>query len=256
MRLVDVHSHIHFCDFDKDRELILSRAKDIGVIAIITSTLRFSEILRALDIIEQHPNLVFLSVGLDPAILDPMEMKKVMEFIEQFPDELVAIGEVGLDYFLIRSSILREVQRQNFVKWVILASKLDLPLVIHSRRAGRIVVNILSRLNYSKIILHAFDGSVDDVQRARKLGMYFSIPPSVVYSKQKQRLVRCLDLDEILLESDAPLLGPIRGLRNEPSNIVKVVEKIAEIKDISVCDVAEATIRNVKALFGNRLPLG
>ena len=253
MKLVDVHSHIHFPDFDNDRDLVLNRARAVGVVAIITSTLRYIEIFKALKIVEKHPNFVFLSIGLDPMIFDPLEIRRVMEFIRSNSEALVAIGEVGFDYFLVRSNVLREVQKQNFIEWIALASELDLPVVVHSRRAGKVAVNILSKLNYPRVILHAFDGSVDDIQKAKKLGVYFSIPPSLTYSKQKQRLVELLDLDEILLESDAPLLGPLRGLRNEPSNITRVVKEIAKIKEESVFEVASTILRNVKMLFGDKL---
>jgi len=255
MKLVDVHSHIHLHVFDKDREVVLSRARDVGVVAIITSTLSYLEIPKALSVVERYPGFVFLSVGLDPTIFDPLEIQRVVSFIEQFKEKLVAVGEVGLDYALVKRSVLREVQRQNFVRWTKLAEKLDLPLVVHSRRAGKKVVEVLLELGYSRVVLHAFDGDVGDAQVAEEFGMYFSIPPSVLYSKQKQRLVDKVSIERILLESDAPLLGPIRSLRNEPSNIVKVVDKIAEIKNVSVSEVARVTTKNAKELFGPRLPL-
>lgn len=255
MKLIDIHSHIHFQDFDKDRELVLERAKRVGIIAIITSTLRYSEIPKALHIVEKHPNFVFLSIGLDPKVFDPMEVKNVMKIAEQFKDRLVAIGEVGLDFISVRSNILREVQRQNLIMWIKLAIKLDLPLIIHSRHAGKKVVNILLRLGYPKVILHAFDGNVEDARKAKELGAYFSIPPSITYSKQKQQLVEKIDLERILLESDAPLLSPIKCLRNEPSNIVKTVERIAKIKEISVSEVARITTQNARTLFKLNLPL-
>lgn len=255
MKLVDVHSHIHLQVFDKDRELVLSKARGVGVVAVITSTLRYSEIPEALRIIQRYPRFVFLSVGLDPMIFDPLEIQRVMEFIEQSKDILIAIGEVGLDYALVKRTVLREVQKQNLIRWIKLAEELNLPLIIHSRHAGKIAVKVLLELGYPKVVLHAFDGDIKDAQIAEELGLYFSIPPSVLYSKQKQQLVSKVNLERILLESDAPLLGPARNLRNEPSNIVKVVGKIAEIKDVSISEVARVTTNNAKALLGRKLPL-
>lgn len=136
---------------------------------------------------------------------------------------------------------------QTFVE---LSVALDLPLNVHSRSAGRHVVNFLLDNNASQVQLHAFDGKFSAAQPALEAGYFFSIPPSVIRSRQKQKLVKQLPLSCLLVESDSPVLGPVVGQRNEPGNIFYAIQAIARIKNISEKAVIAAVSENCRRLYG------
>ncbi len=251
--VIDVHCHLTDNSFINDLEEVIARAKRAGVICIITSIIRAREIPRAEEIVRKYRGYVYLSVGCDPTVFDYREVEELMSYVERKLPEVIAIGEVGLDYFLVRDHILREVQKSNFIKWIELANRVDRPLVIHSRSAGKYAIEILIGRAKVPVVMHAYDGGVSHAEKAAEKGFYFSIPPTVVTSDQKQKLVKVLPLENLLLESDAPVLSPKRGVRNEPANIAITVRKIAEIKGISVDKVIEVTTENARRIFRLRL---
>jgi Mg-dependent DNase len=124
-----------------------------------------------------------------------------------------------------------------------------MPIVVHSRSAGKYAIKILTEEGAKRVIMHAFDGSVGYAIEGVKKGFYFSIPPSIVRSEQKQKMAKHLPLDKILLESDAPVLGPTKDIINTPSNIVISAAKIAEIKKIPINEVINATTKNAQEIF-------
>ncbi|RLE78058.1 MAG: hypothetical protein DRJ56_00885 [Thermoprotei archaeon] len=249
MELIDVHCHVHSSDFDADRAAVLARARESGVVAIITSTLRYGEIGRALQLAEEYRGYVYVSVGLDPTVFDPAEASRVASFIEEHADRIVAVGEVGLDFLRVTSPVLRSLQVQNLLRWARLADGCDLPLVVHSRRAGRWAIRALVSAGCSRVIMHAFDGSLRDALAGERAGFLFSVPPSVLTSRRKQELVRALELESLLLESDAPALGPTRGERNEPANVARAAACISRLKGVELEEVAKVTTRNAKSIL-------
>ena len=257
LRLVDAHCHLHEEAFDADREAVIERARRAGVVAMLTSSLNLAEAEKALELARAHEGVVFACLGFDPTLEDERELAAVMEFVRQHADEeaVVAVGEVGLDYYWVREQAAREAQVERFRVWIRLAEELGLPLVVHSRSAGKYVIQVLLQEGYDRVLMHAFDGGVGwALKGAQEGGFYFSIPTSVVRSRQKQKLAKRLPLEHLLVETDAPVLAPVRGERNEPANLPVAVEAVAELKGLSVEEVAEATYENAKELFGLRLP--
>jgi TatD DNase family protein len=137
---------------------------------------------------------------------------------------------------------------------VALSLELDLPLNIHSRSAGRATIDLLIERGAKRALLHAFDGKASTALPGVEAGYFFSVPPSIVRSRQKQKLVKRLPLESILLETDSPVLGPEPGERNEPRNVAVSLRAIAEIKEIPERAVAEAVRENARRLFGDRAP--
>jgi TatD DNase family protein len=133
----------------------------------------------------------------------------------------------------------RERQVKIFRFWVKVASELKLPLVVHSRSAGKYAIEVLSEEGYDRVLMHAFDGSSGWALKGVSRGFMFSIPPSVMRSQQKVKLVKSIPLEHLMIESDAPVLGPELGKRNEPSNVVVSATKIAEIKRIDLNETCE-----------------
>ena len=250
MRLIDAHCHLEDEAFDADREAVIKRALEAGVVAMLTSSLDQEDALKALEISRAHQGVVFLCLGFDPTIDDEDELEAVMKLAGELKHDIVAIGEVGLDFYWVRSGEGKRKQEERFRRWIRLAEELGLPLVVHSRSAGKYAVQILLEEGYDRVLMHAFDGRVGWALRgAREGGFYFSIPTSIVRSQQKKKLAKALPLENLLVETDSPVLGPEVGVRNEPANLPKAVEAIAAIKGLEVEEVAEATFRNALELF-------
>jgi len=246
-RFIDVHCHLHDEVFDHDRDEVVRRSLDSGVETIITSTLSLRELGKALDIARKY-DCVRVSAGFDPLNLSTLDAEEVASEIKRLRDKIVAIGEVGLDFFSVKGEE-REKQVKIFRFWVKVASELNLPLVVHSRSAGKYAIEVLIEEGYDKVLMHAFDGSSGWALKGVSRGFMFSIPPSVMRSQQKVKLVKSIPLEHLMVESDAPVLGLEPGKRNEPSNVVVSATKIAEIKKIDVEEAYEVLYTSSKSFF-------
>ena len=146
-----------------------------------------------------------------------------------------------------------DLQESIFTMFVDLSIELGLPLNVHSRSAGRQVIEVLLSRGAKQVQLHAFDGKFGTAVKAGEAGFFFSIPPSVVHSRQKQKLVKSLPLSCLMVESDSPVLGPQAGERNEPANSRIAVEAIAQLKGETVQTVAEKVFKNSCRLYGKSI---
>ncbi len=248
-KIVDVHAHL--CDpvFDEDRAEVLARARAAGVVGIVAVGEDLADARRNLELAEIYPMLL-PAAGLYPTVLDMDQADEMAGFIRENRERLAAIGEVGLDHWIVKEESERALQREIFGRFVDLASELDMPLNVHARSAGRRAVDFLLERGARKVLMHAFDGKAAAALPALEAGYFFSIPTSVVRSRQKQKLVKRLPLSSMMLETDSPVLGPTPDIRNEPANIVIAAETIAEIKDIHVDEVLETVFDNAQRLFG------
>ncbi len=175
-----------------------------------------------------------------------------------------ALPDVGAQVTLHIHTIVREDaitlygflspgEREVFERLIDLSLELGLPLNVHSRSAGREVIGLLLARGARRVQMHAFDGRATTALPAVEAGFYFSVPPSVVHSQQKRKLVRALPLDRLLLETDSPVLGPVPGARNEPANVLAAAGEIASIKGLATEEVLIAAYRNTRALYGEAL---
>lgn len=248
--LVDVHAHICDADFDGDRSAILAKAASAGIGAIVAVGENLEDAERNLQLAEQYPMLK-PAAGLYPTHLDLDRAAEMVDFIRQNKDRLVAIGEVGLDYWVIKEASDKARQREIFKTFIALSNQLGLPLNIHSRSAGHHAINMLLENSARQAHLHAFDGKASRALPAVEAGYFFSIPPSVIRSRQKQKLVKQLPLTCLLVESDSPVLGPDPQKRNEPANLTVAISSIAKIKAVAPEAVREATSANAIQLYGS-----
>ncbi len=251
--LIDTHTHL--CDpaFDGDLAAVLGRARAAGVGAIVAVSEGLADAEKNLRLAAEHSAMLRPAAGLFPTRLDLDEAGLVADLVRRAPERWFAIGEVGLDYWKVQDEAGRELQREIFRGFIDLAIELDLPVNVHSRSAGRPTIDLLLGCGASRVHLHAFDGRAAKAEPAIEAGFYFSVPPSIVRSPQKQKLVRRLPLAVLMLETDSPVLGPDPERRNEPANVVLSARAIAELKGISEEEVAAATTENALALYGRRL---
>ena len=248
--LTDCHAHLCDGSFEPDLEEVLGRARDAGVEGAVAVGETRADAERNLELAERHAGFVRPTAGLYPTHLDAAEAERVADLIRRERSRLAAIGEVGLDRWKVRDEGDLALQREIFALFIDLSLEVDLPLNVHSRSAGRHAIEVLRERGAKRVQLHAFDGRAARAEPAVEAGYFFSVPPSVVRSPQKQKLVRRLPLSCLLLETDSPVLGPVRDQRNEPANVVVSLKAIAELKGIAEGDVAEAVRENTLRLYG------
>jgi len=248
MELIDAHAHLNAEAFDDDLPAVLAAAESAGVRAILAVSETVAGAQLNLELAGRYP-IIRPCAGLHPTVVDLEAAEAMVELIRANRDGLAAIGEVGLDYWIVQEPEQQEIQRQIFRRFIDLSNELELPLNVHSRSAGRHTIAFLREHGAKRVLLHAFDGKASAALAGVELGYYFSIPPSIVRSVQKQKLVRHLPLDRLLLESDAPVLGPEPTARNEPKNVRLACEAIAQIKALPVAEVARVTTENARRLF-------
>ncbi|MGD2270452.1 MAG: TatD family hydrolase [Desulfobacterales bacterium] len=249
-KIIDTHTHLSDPVFDNDRDEVIQRAQAAGVAAILLVSENMSDVLRNLELAARY-SMLLPAAGLYPDCLDVQQAEEMCLFIRNYRDKLAAIGEVGLDFWVVKSESQREIQREIFKHFIGLSREVDLPLNVHSRSAGRHVIALLLENGARKVQLHAFDGKAASALPAAEAGFFFSIPPSVLRSTQKQKLVKRLPLSSLLIETDSPVLGPSPGDRNEPANGVIVVDAIAEIKGIPKTEVLRHVYQNTLSLYGD-----
>ena len=246
--MIDVHCHLTAREFEGKLDSLVKEAAEAGVEIMITSGLGYEDSLKALKISDNRR--IYPSLGIAPYKLSGYE--KVLQLIEKERSRIVGVGEIGLDYWRGDRS-QRSLQQRVFEEFIDLAKSLDLPIIVHSRSAGRYALEILFRRKAERVVMHAFDGRVSYAVRAARRGFMFSIPPSVARSSQKQKLVKRLPLDSLLLESDAPVLAPERGQVNHPKNVRISAEWISRLKSLSFQKVVDRTTSNALEIFELRV---
>ena len=270
MMFIDSHAHITAKDFDRDRDEVISRARDAGVDVIVNPGTNVADSRRAVELADQYPN-VYACVGVHPheaTSADDAALREIEE-LSRHP-RVVGIGEIGLDYHYDFSP--REVQEEVFRKQLELAVRRNLPVVIHTREATRetmtIVEEILtahpdwrrqmatpySRYPAPKGVFHCFPGDAALAWQVINLGFYVSLPGIVTFKNPGTAagVAEGVSTEHLLLETDSPYLAPVphRGKRNEPANLPLIAGKIAEIQHLSAADIARATNYNILKLFG------
>jgi len=248
-RLVDAHAHICDSGFDEDRAEVLERARRSGVAAIIAVGENLSDARKNIELARKYPVLK-PAAGLYPADSDLNRADEMADFIRHNRSILAAIGEVGLDYWVAKEDTEKARQREVLKIFIELSKELNLPLNVHSRSAGHHAIALLLEKNAVRVQMHAFDGKASAALPAVEAGYFFSIPPSVVRSRQKQKLVKQLPLSCLLIETDSPVLGPTPDERNEPANIWHSIKAIAALKDIPEEEIIATIAENTERLYG------
>jgi len=248
-KYVDAHCHLDDRSFDNDRDDVVGRARDV---LILCASQEPSSSSKVLSLAERYPN-VRACLGLHPEFvpnLTDREIEDEVDFIGRSADRIVAISEIGLDYHWIRDEVQINRTREVFRTMLDLAARLRLPIIVHSRDAAGDVLRAVSQFK-GPVILHSFPGSREEIEVAISRGHYLSVAPSIYRSEQKQELVQIAPIEQLLTETDAPVLGIDRKERNEPIGVIKVVAKIAELKGEDDQCIREALMKNFRKIFPN-----
>ncbi|MBS7610287.1 TatD family hydrolase [Candidatus Bathyarchaeota archaeon] len=244
LSLIDTHAHL---DEVSDLPMVLERARDVGIIAIIAVGSDIVSNRRVLELAEAYRGYVFPALGMHPWGLENHN-NDWEEFLRKNIERSVAIGEVGLDY---RIPLNRDRQLHVFSRLVEIAKSYDKPLIIHSRAAWKDALEIVKGLGAKKAVFHWYSGPVKVLRDILALGYFISATPAAEYSQGHRRALRNTPLERILLETDSPVR--YRGIESEPSDLRRVLSALAEIKGIDAFAVASATTENALRLFGLRL---
>ena len=251
--MIDTHCHIDFEDFDDDREEVIKRAKD-KLDHVIVSGYSNTSNMEVLKLSKDYEGFIYPTFGFHPVSSQNAaeeDLKIAHKNIETYLDDILAIGEVGMDYYYVTDKALRERQQEIFRSFLELANEYKVPIVMHVRDCEKKAVNIIE--DYDDIpyfVFHCYGGSLKTAKRImNRDNSYMSFSTMLCYSKHHQDLIEKIDLDYVLTETDSPYLAMTKEERNEPVNVVKAVHKIAEIKNMDVSTVDEITTNNAHKIF-------
>ncbi|MFA4843098.1 MAG: TatD family hydrolase [Candidatus Omnitrophota bacterium] len=248
---IDTHCHLDFPEFNPDRDEVIRRAEEAGITSIVNIGSSLEGSRESLALARKY-KLIFAAVGIHPHEADVAQDEAVSD-LRTFAreDKVVAIGEIGLDYFKNYSD--PKNQRALFIKLLNLAKELDLPVVIHSRSAQGDTLKILKEENIAKAVMHCFSADEVFLKSCLDLGFFISFTCNVTYKKAEnlRELVKVTPLERLMLETDAPFLAPLglRGRRNEPLYVKALAEEVARIKGIDTEEVARITTENAESFF-------
>jgi len=249
---IDTHCHLHFDQFDNDREKVIQRSIQNKVESIITVGTDVETSKKALDLAEKFA-IVYAAAGIHPNDSANVSESDILEIQKLLKDKkILALGEIGLDYYRLISP--KEQQKRIFRIQIEVANKIQKPVIIHNREAHDDLLNILidEKIHHIGGVLHSFSGSESFLDAALKQHLYVSFTGVVTFKNSHYyKLIDRVPLDQILLESDSPFLAPepFRGRRNEPSYLKYTAEKIAKIKGLSLEKLAQVSSENARRLF-------
>ncbi len=249
---VDSHCHLSFPELAQDLAGVLQRMRDNRVVAALNVCTTLTEFPAVLAVAEQHAHIV-CSVGVHPDYQDTEE--PAIEQLVTLADhpKVVAIGETGLDYFRLQEPL--EWQRSRFRTHIRAARRCAKPLIIHTRSSSADTIRLMQEEGAAEAggVMHCFTESLAVAEAAIELGFYISFSGIVTFknARELQEVARAVPLNRLLIETDSPYLAPVpyRGKTNEPGYVPKVAEKIAELKNLTVGEVAQASTSNFMNLF-------
>lgn len=266
--LTDTHCHLYLEQFAGDIDEAIRRATVAGIEKMLVPGMDLETSFQAVQLAETHPN-IFAAVGFHPTDMQKFNAKNFDEIckLAEHP-KVVAIGEIGLDYYWVKETEKKMEQRQNLLPHLELANKVNKPVILHLREEndaenGDATTDLLNILEpwHEKItalksrpgVFHSFNGNLESAKRAMGMNFFIGITGPVTYKKNESQreLVRQLPLDRILIETDSPFQTPVpyRGKRNEPANVGLIADKIAEVHRTMRETIAEATTANANRLF-------
>lgn len=259
MELFDSHAHYNDEKFNEDRRQVISSVKAEGVTKLICVGYNVKSSRDAIGIAKDY-NFIYASCGISPNDI-PQNEQKMWKDIEEIKEmlkekdtnKLVAVGEIGLDYYWNKENM--QIQKEIFIEQINIANENNLPIIIHTREAVADTIDILkNKVNVqNKGIFHCCPLNRELVKEALKLGFYISLAGPVTFknARSADEIIEMIPLDKILIETDSPYLSPepFRGKRNDSRNVKYIAQKIAEVKQMNIEEIAKITYENAKTIF-------
>lgn len=253
MEFIDTHSHLYDEAFAGEEDAALERAVEAGVTRLIFPDIDSQSREAMFAIADRHPEKIFPCLGLHPTSVNA-DWEKEMALMEGYLGRRIhAIGEIGIDCYWSKEFL--DQQKEVLRIQLEIASRLDLPVIIHSRESTELIINILKECRHlgTRGVFHAYSGSRETFRELDRLGdWYIGIGGVLTYKKASiAETVKDIPLDRILLETDSPYLTPVpfRGKRNESSYIPYIAQKLAELKGLEISEIAATTTENAHKLF-------
>ncbi len=259
---VDVHTHLTHARFENDYEAVIANAKKVGVEAIIVNGLEPKSNRQTLDLAKRFDN-IYPALGIYPIeAIHPMvkdldltksdfDVDQEIAFIEENArqDKIIAIGECGLDGYWVGQETFAE-QERVFIELIEIGKRYDKPIIIHTRKLEKRAMEILAHHDAKRVNFHCYCGKVKwAIDAAENYNWYFSIPANARNNEAFGKMLQKLPAENILTETDAPYLAPVRGERNEPANVVGTVAYLAELRGISTDQAKTLVSDNFRRLF-------
>ena len=250
MELFDSHCHYNDEKFDIDRDNLIKENIEKGITKSVVAGYSIKSSEKAVQIAEKYPNNLYAIVGISPNDIEEIDYDKIKKLA--LNKNVVGIGEIGLDFYWNKEN--KNLQKQVFINQINIANELNLPIIIHSREAVMDTLEILKTNNVNKKgIFHCCPLNIELIKEAIKLGYYISFSGNITFknSKNAYDCVKYVTLEKILKETDSPYMTPepYRGKRNNPSLVYYVAKKVAEIKEVSLEEIAKITYNNTKNIF-------
>ncbi|GGC83366.1 TatD family hydrolase [Flavobacterium lutivivi] len=255
MTFTDTHTHLYSEEFENDRNEMIQRALEQGVTRLFVPAIDSSYTQSMLELEKKFPENVFLMMGLHPCYVKPETYKQELMHVEKLLEEgkFYAVGEIGVDMYWDKSTLA--IQQEAFKKQIQLAKKHNLAINIHCRDAFDEVFEVLESEKSDELfgIFHCFTGDFNQAERAINLGMKLGIGGVSTFKNGKiDQFLKEIDLKNIVLETDSPYLAPVpfRGKRNESSYTKLIAERLANIYELPIEEIANVTTNNSKEVFG------
>ena len=255
MRLIDTHCHLYSEQFDTDREQVIANAKRMGVDRILLPNVDLQTVAGMHELVANHPGVCYPMMGLHPCDVKPDYETEIAQLFSFFDTHTYcAVGEIGIDLYWDKTT--QDIQEKAFLMQVEFALSKSLPIAIHSRNATHRIIEMLKPYKSKGLtgVFHCFSESLQLAEEILKLGGFkLGIGGVLTYKNAGlPEVMQQIDLQHIILETDSPYLPPVphRGKRNEPAYTRLVAEKLADVKGVSLRDIADITTANAEQLFG------
>lgn len=253
MRLIDTHAHLYLEKFEEDRAVVLQRAFDKGIDRIYLPNIDSSSIEGMLELEKEYPHHCFAMMGLHPCSVNA-DFEEELSIVESWMAKraFAAVGEIGIDLYWDKTYF--EQQKEAFLRQVEWAKRYERPIVIHSREATDVIIDLLKEVYDEQLrgIFHCFTGTPEQARAITDMGFLLGIGGVLTFKNAGlDKTIQDIDLQHLVLETDAPYLtpAPYRGKRNESAYVMYVAEKLAEIKGEKLEKIADITTQNALRVF-------
>ena len=259
MKFVDAHVHLSDPEYEPHVGQVIEEAKESSVVALVSNSVNLQTSLQSIKLAKEHPKLVYAALGIHPwnvKELLPNELEQTVDIIlnHRKREEVLAIGEIGLDYKYVKGEEKEVMAKQYevFCRMLELSEKLSIPAIIHSRGAALEIMNLLSSYNLKRVLLHWFSSPIESLPEIVERGYYITEGPPTVFSSHTQDIIRRVPLTCLLTETDGPVRysrPPFKGKMTTPAFIPIVVEAIARVRGEEKMEVAEQICKNFVDFF-------